>query len=80
MTASLEIPIRPGWPPTRTGEIAPPLVPVELRWEYKVVVREVSSGLPSEAELNTLGIEHWELTGIVPAGLVVHFYFKRERR
>jgi hypothetical protein len=80
MTASLEIPIRPGWPLSRTSEMAPPMVPVELRWEYKVVVREVSSGLLSEAELNTLGAEHWELSGIVPAGPSVHFYFKRERR
>jgi hypothetical protein len=55
-------------------------VAVEPLWEYKEVVREVTSGLLSEAELNALGAAHWELTGIVPAGTQVHFYFKRERR
>jgi hypothetical protein len=34
----------------------------------------------SEAELDALGAERWELVGIVPAGAEVHFYFKRERR
>jgi hypothetical protein len=58
----------------------PPFVPVEPRWEYKEVVREVGTDLLSEAELNALGSERWELTGIVPAGSQVHFYFKRERR
>jgi hypothetical protein len=80
MTGSLEIPIRPGWPVTPESRIDPPLVAVEPRWEYKEVVREVTAGLPSEAELNALGAEHWELAGIVAAGNQVHFYFKRERR
>lgn len=58
----------------------PPFVPVEPRWEYQEVVREVGTDLLSEAELNALGAERWELTGIVPVGGRVHFYFKRERR
>jgi hypothetical protein len=44
------------------------------------VVREAAAGLMSEAELDTLGAEHWELAGIAQAGALVHFYFKRERR
>jgi hypothetical protein len=80
MIAGLEVPIRPGSPVPPESRIDPPLVAVEPRWEYKEVVREVTSGLPSEAELNALGAAHWELTGIVPAGTQVHFYFKRERR
>jgi hypothetical protein len=53
---------------------------VEPRWEYKEIVREVTAGLLlSEAELNRLGAEHWELVGVVPAGTLVHFYFKREQ-
>jgi hypothetical protein len=78
VTTSLEIPFRPGWPAPQGAHIEPPFVPLEPRWEYKEVVREVASGLLSEAELNALGAEHWELTGIVPAGARVHFYFKRE--
>jgi hypothetical protein len=54
-------------------------VAVEPRWEYQAVVREITTGLLSEAELNQLGAEHWELVGVVPAGAQVHFYFKRER-
>jgi hypothetical protein len=36
-------------------------------------------GLPTEAELNALGDEHWELAGIVREDQRAHFYFKRER-
>lgn len=78
MTA-LEVPNPPGWPPPAPVRIDPPLVSVEPRWEYKEVVRETSGGLMSEAELNGLGAERWELVGIVPAGAEVRFYFKRER-
>lgn len=79
MNKTLEIPFRPSWPTTQEPRIEPPIVPVEPRWEYKEVVREVASGLLSEAELNALGSERWELAGVVPAGAQVHFYFKRER-
>ena len=80
MTPGLEVPIPPGWPISRESRIDPPFVAVEPRWEYKEVVREVAEGLPSEAELNALGTDRWELAGTVPAGARVHFYFKRERR
>jgi hypothetical protein len=80
MHKTLEIPFRPGWPTAPESRIAPPFVPVEPRWEYKEVVREVESGLLSEAELNALGAEGWELASAVPADAQVHFYFKRERR
>ena len=58
----------------------PPFVPVEPRWEYREVLREGATDLLSEAELDALGSEGWELTGIVSGGDRVHFYFKRERR
>jgi hypothetical protein len=80
MMAGLEIPIRPGWPTPPESRIEPPQVAVEPRWEYKEVVRNLAGGLPSEAELNTLGADHWELAGIVVADTEVRFYFKRERR
>ena len=79
MRNTLEIPFRPGWPEPQAPRAEPPFVPVEPRWEYKRVTREAGSGLLSEAELNALGAERWELAGVVPAGAEVHFYFKRER-
>ena len=80
MSTSLEIPFRPGWPAPEQPRMEPPFVPVEPRWEYREVLREGGTDLLSEAELNALGSEGWELTGIVPGGDRVHFYFKRERR
>jgi hypothetical protein len=80
MMARLEVPIRPGWPVPPESRIDPPFVAVEPRWEYKEVIREITGDLLSEAELNALGADRWELAGIVPAGTQVHFYFKRERR
>jgi hypothetical protein len=76
---TLEIPFRPGWPVPRESRVDPPLVPLAPRWEYKTVVRDVATGLLSEAELNALGSERWELAGMASADTQVHFYFKRER-
>jgi hypothetical protein len=80
MTTTLEVPFRPGLPTTPETRLEPPLVPVEPRWEYREIVRDIASGLLSEAELNQLGDEYWELAGIATAGSRIHFYFKRERR
>ena len=79
MTAKLEIPFPPIRQPAPGGRMEPPFVPVEPRWEYKEVVRDPAEGLLSEAELNVLGADHWELAGVAPARNRVHFYFKRER-
>jgi hypothetical protein len=58
----------------------PPWVPIEPRWEYKELTRNLDvEVLPTEAELNALGIDHWELAGVVREEQRVHFYFKRER-
>jgi hypothetical protein len=78
MTSILEIPYPPPHHPESSSRLEPPLVSVEPRWEYRVIVRE-SADLPSEAELNSLGNERWELAGVTTAGSRVHFYFKRER-
>ena len=80
MTTTHEVPLRPGWPTTPEARVEPPLVSIEPRWEYKEIVRNITTGLMSEAELNALGAEHWDLAGIASAGAQVHFYFKRERR
>ncbi len=77
MHSTLEVPFPRGAP--RSGiPLEPPSVWVEPRWEYRDVVRQLSDEGPlSEAELNALGSEHWELTGVVPLGEVLHYYFKR---
>jgi hypothetical protein len=80
MTRTLEIPFPPKRQPESGARVEPPFVPIDPRWEYKAVVRETGEELPSEAELNALGAEHWELTGVASVGSHVHFYFKRERR
>jgi len=79
MTVTLEIPFPPGHRERYAGRLEPPFVPVEPRWEYRELVREAPD-LVSEAELNALGGEGWELTGVASAGRYVHFYLKRERR
>jgi hypothetical protein len=77
---TLEIPFPPHRAERRESRIDPPWVPVEPRWEYKQVVRDlVTDKLLSEDELNALGDQHWELAGIVREGDCAHFYFKRER-
>jgi hypothetical protein len=77
MTSVLEIP----FPPSHQGFGSRPelqFVPVEPRWEYRAIAREAAA-LLTEAELNALGEERWELVGVAPAGSEVRFYFKRER-
>jgi hypothetical protein len=78
MPTTIEIPFPPP-PAPRTGTpLEPPSVWVEPHWEYRDIVRQLTDEPPlSEAELNALGQEHWELTGVVPMGGVVHYYFKR---
>jgi hypothetical protein len=80
MTSRVEIPFPPRPPEPRGTHVEPPWVPIESRWEYKQLVRDGDSAeLPTEAELNALGADGWELAGIAEQGQRVHFYFKRER-
>jgi hypothetical protein len=54
------------------------MVYVPPAWEYMESERSVATGqLPTAAELNALGAEGWELAGVVQAGDLAHFYFKR---
>jgi hypothetical protein len=79
MSHRIEIPFPPR-PPEPRPPVSLPWVPIEPRWEYKEVVREAhTQGLPSEADLNALGAEGWELSGVASEGPRTHFYFKRER-
>lgn len=92
VTRSAEVPPRP-FPPGHVPDVhvvpAPPLVPQvpiphrpvpRAKWEYKRLVRAADSPALDEAELNTLGTEGWELTGVVADARGSHFYFKREVR
>jgi hypothetical protein len=61
--------------------IRPPMVYVEkqLKWEYKQLARDLEKEKPlEETELNQLGEEGWELTGIVQQSSTIYFYFKRQ--
>lgn len=80
MSPTVEVPFPPRPSEPRSSRMDPPWVAIEPRWEYKELVRDPKAdGLPSEAELNELGKEHWELAGVVREEDQVHFYFKRER-
>lgn len=61
--------------------VRPPMVYVKksLQWEYKQIVRDLKTEKPlEEAELNALGQEGWELTGIAQHPPTTYFYFKRQ--
>lgn len=61
--------------------VRPPIIFVEkrLKWEYKQVIRVLENEKPlNEAELNALGEEGWEMTGITHYETSAYFYFKRQ--
>lgn len=63
------------------GSIRPPMVYVErpVRWEYKQIVRDLETEKPlDEAELNVLGAEGWELSGIAQQPPTTYYYLKRQ--
>jgi hypothetical protein len=67
--------------PREPQPVRPPMVYVEkpLKWEYKQVVRNVEQEKPlDESELNALGEEGWELSGIVQQPPLTYYYFKRQ--
>jgi len=49
-----------------------------LKWEYKIVVRNLEGEKPlDEAELNALSKDGWEMAGIAQYSASLYFYFKR---
>ena len=57
-----------------------PMVYVRDRtvWQYKLITRNLAKEeAPNEEELNALGKDGWELTGILTDHPIVRFYFKR---
>ncbi len=68
--------------------VRPPMIYIEkqLKWEYKQIMRNLEKeNPPDEAELNTLGEEGWEMSGVAqhysPDALreppLAYFCFKR---
>lgn len=56
------------------------MVPVreEPRWEYRRILRNLrTEEAPTEAELNVLGSDGWELTGLFSDSPFLYLYFKR---
>ena len=48
------------------------------KWEYKQIIRNLKKeSPPDEAELNSLGEEGWELSGVAQQPPLAYFYFKR---
>jgi hypothetical protein len=67
--------------PQQNEPIRPPMIYIErqLKWEYKQIVRNLKKEKPlDETELNALGDDGWELTGIAQQPPVTYFYFKRQ--
>lgn len=73
--------IIPPLDPKQSEPVRPSMVYVKksLKWEYKQIVRNLSEeGAPDEAELNALGEEGWELSGVAQQPPLAYFYFKRQ--
>jgi hypothetical protein len=67
-------------PPHQPESIYPPMVYVEkrLKWEYKQIVRNLKKeNPPDEGELNQLGEDGWEMSGVAQQPPFAYFYFKR---
>lgn len=70
--------ILPPYDPKKS--IRPPMVYIEkkLKWEYKQIARNLKKDKPlDETELNELGTEGWEMSGVAQYPPMVYFYFKR---
>lgn len=67
--------------PRQQEPIHPPMIYIErqLKWEYKQIVRDLTHETPlDEAELNALGEQGWEMTGLAQHPPLAIFYFKRQ--
>ncbi len=66
--------------PKQSGSVRPPTIYVKqsITWEYKQIVRNLEmENPPNEAELNALGADGWELSGVTQQAPLAYFYFKR---
>ena len=72
--------IIPPYEPKQREPVRPPMIYIEkkLKWEYKLISRNFKKEKPlDEAELNTLGAEGWEMSGVVQHPPSIYIYFKR---
>jgi hypothetical protein len=75
MNRMLVPPREPGAEPVR-----PPMIYIEkkMKWEYKQIIRDLDKESPmDEAELNKLGEEGWEMSGVAQQPPLAYYYFKR---
>jgi hypothetical protein len=50
-----------------------------VKWEYKQIARDLEKEQPlDEAELNALGEDGWELSGIAQQPPMTYYYLKRQ--
>ena len=73
--------IIPPQEPKQSEPVRPPMVYVKksLKWEYKQVVRDLEKEKPlEEVELEALGEEGWEMSGIAQHPPLTYYYFKRQ--
>ena len=72
---------RPVVPQMPNIHVQPPFVFVQPEWTYREVVRNLDeTAAMTEADLNALGVEGWELAGILQDGRSVRYYLKRQTR
>jgi hypothetical protein len=60
--------------------VRPPMIYIakQTKWEYKQIIRNLEKeALLDEAELNELGEEGWEMSGVAQQPPLAYFYFKR---
>ena len=70
----------PPEPEPRPAPFPLPMVTVrdEPRWEYRRIVRNLrTEDPPTEKELDALGAEGWELTGLFSDSPFLYLYLKR---
>lgn len=73
--------IIPPHQPMQPEPIRPPMIYIEkrLKWEYKQIVRNLENEkLLDEKELNELGKDGWEMSGIAQRAQTTYYYFKRQ--
>lgn len=67
--------------PKPPDPVRPPMIYVResLKWEYKQIARDLGKEKPlDETELNELGEEGWELSGIAQQPPLTYYYLKRQ--
>ena len=72
--------ILPPHEPKQPEPVHPPMIYIKesLKWEYKQIARDLEKEAPlSEKELNALGAEGWEMSGVAQQSSTTYFYFKR---